>query len=218
MADAEGQNNEAKARTARERGNALHKGGEHERAIAEYTRCIELSSSGAERAKAYANRAAAYMQLERLHDAIFDCECALEDTPEYLRAISRCAKCHEWIATTDANLSESEKEVHREKARALRQQEQSLSPDASISHSTDKHAGAVHAHNETQQSTDGTYKSSGDGNEEASEEQKRQAMQSLKELGNMVLNPFGMSTEDFEVKQDPKTGSYSIQSARKGGS
>lgn len=33
----------------------------------------------------------------------------------------------------------------------------------------------------------------------------------LKGLGNKFLGLFGMSTDNFEAKQDPQTGSYSIQ-------
>ena len=39
----------------------------------------------------------------------------------------------------------------------------------------------------------------------------------LKELGNSVLGMFGMSLDNFEMKQDPSTGSYSIGMKNSGG-
>jgi hypothetical protein len=46
--------------------------------------------------------------------------------------------------------------------------------------------------------------------DERTEKMKAEMLDKLKGFGNTILGKFGLSTDNFQMVQDPTTGSYSI--------
>jgi tetratricopeptide (TPR) repeat protein len=129
----------------------------------------------------YANRAATLLHLQRYEAAVRDCDVAILYNPVYTKAYLRRASAHESLQQTEDAL---------------------LDAKSALAVSTD---GAAER-GRIQKLVSRLQKME----DERLEKLKAETMDKLKDLGNSILGNFGLSLDNFQTVQDPKTGSYSI--------
>lgn len=178
--------NKAKADQLKTEGNELFKNGDFAKSADIYTAALRICpvEYSAERSILYANRAAAKTKLNFKPSAIDDCTKAIEHNPKYLKALLSIIE------------STSRRATLYEEADKL---DESLEDFKKILELDPANVEAKAAQTRLPPKI-----------QERNERLKEEMMGKLKDLGNMILRPFGLSTQNFEMKQDPSTGSYSI--------
>ncbi|XP_038119993.1 tetratricopeptide repeat protein 1 isoform X1 [Culex quinquefasciatus] len=178
--------NKVKAEELKAQGNELFKQGEYQKSADMYTAALRICpvDFSAERSILYANRAAAKTKLNFKPSAIDDCTKAIEHNPKYLKALLSIIESTSRRATLYEEADKLDESLEDFK------QILELDPD-----NAEARAAQARLPPKIQ---------------ERNERMKEEMMGKLKDLGNMILRPFGLSTQNFEMKQDPSTGSYSI--------
>lgn len=191
-----------KASDLKAEGNKFFAAKKFEKAIGLYTEAIELNPESNDfsysTAVYFSNRGAAYMHLKQWDNAIHDCTLSLEKNPTYVKALMRRAQAYE------AQDVDSKKDI-----------------DPSDAFNTEKYTtsrleDAIKDLNEVLK-VDSAYRPAIEMQRRLTNEiQQRQAqmkdemVDKLKGFGNMFLNKFGMSCDDFKMQQDPGSGSYNL--------
>ncbi|KAI9032246.1 hypothetical protein DFJ74DRAFT_640796 [Hyaloraphidium curvatum] len=171
------------SRSFKGEGNDLFGRGLFQEAIHSYDEALRVcpDTFKEERAIYFSNKAACYVKLSDWQKAVLNCSRALEEKPDYVKALQRRAFANEKLDTSTA-LSEALEDY--KKLVAL----EPLNKEARNAVLTLPARIRAKADNE-----------------------KDEMIGKLKELGNSILGRFGLSTDNFQMVQDPATGSYSVK-------
>jgi len=175
----------SKCSDLKDRGNSKFKEREHFEAMELYTQAIEVCpvEDTKEKSILYNNRAAAYSYLgdEYMDKCLEDCSKSIELDPLYVKPYLKRAR-------TLYNKGPKEK-----LDQALEDFEKVIELDPSYRREICPYIvelkGMI---------------------EKRNEELKKEMIGKLKDIGNVVLNKFGLSTDNFQLVQNPDNGSYSI--------
>jgi tetratricopeptide (TPR) repeat protein len=130
----------------------------------------------------HCNRAAAYLHLQQYDSAVTDTTIAILLNPAYVKAYVRRSAAYEHTNRTDQALTDAKQALELSTTPA---QQAPLNIRQTVAR--------------LQKLEDARL-----------EKLKAETMDKLKDLGNSILGNFGLSMDNFNAKQDPNTGSYSI--------
>lgn len=163
--------------------NELFSRGEFQEAIQRYTQGILACPEDEKRLKSvlYSNRAACHIMLDNMDGALVDSNDAIDFDDTYTKAYLR--------RFTVLERKEKWHDALRDINRAF-ELDEGLKNDISLVN-RQKHVEKNSA--------------------ELFEREKKEMVGKLKDLGNMFLGKVGLSLDNFQVEQNPQTGSYNIQ-------
>ncbi|KAG7224729.1 hypothetical protein INR49_004620 [Caranx melampygus] len=201
--------------TLKEKGNSQFKTGDWSEAERSYTEALVLCPVcfSRERAVLFSNRAAARLHLERKDQAISDCtrepEVSDDITAHLLNTGSLTGACIDLLFLVSVAI-----ELNPDYVRALLRRAELYEQTEKLDEALEDYKKALER-DPMQTSARQACMRLPQQIQERNEKLKEEMMSKLKDLGNMILRPFGLSTNNFQVNQDQDTGAYSINFVQK---
>jgi hypothetical protein len=150
--------------------------------------------------------------------AVLDCTTSLSKTPNYVKALMRRAQALEAADTAAQQALDPADKFNTEKYSTTKLEDavKGTYPSRTLLLSPSRTLCGFSDLNEVLKIDSSHQPAAAMQHRLASEVQRRQTqmkdemMGKLKDFGNMFLNKFGMSTNDFQMQQDPNSGSYNM--------
>lgn len=217
----------ARANEAKSRGNTLFQAQDYEGALEVYNQCLDICSGcEAERDVSIflGNKSACLFFLHRYGESIEACDAALKVDPNYVKVILRRAQAKEALDEGTKKTQKDEESVASNED-VVSGGEGGKKKTPSSSSSSSWGGGhleeALKDYRRVLELDNGSTVASATAREgvrrlepvvrERQEKAKNEMLDQLKGLGNTILGKFGLSLDNFNLQQDPSTGSYSVQ-------
>ena len=200
LSEEELQANKEKSDALKQEGNQVFKSGEYAQSIVLYSKALDIcpKQSSNERSILFGNRAAAHIQIDNKESAIEDCTKALQLNDKYIKVLFRYETHNSvWFLWGNSNWN-----VHFSRAKLYEDTDKLDESQADYNRILELDSANGEAR--------GAIARLAPKIEERNEKLKTEMIGKLKDLGNMILKPFGLSTNNFQMQQDPGTGSYSM--------